>query len=114
MSFSDRAHEFEKIGASVVAFSVDSVYAHLAWTHQPRNKGGLGAMKIPLIGDVSKELSRSYGALIEGPGDGDAGVTLRATYIIDPAGIVRAVTLHDLPVGRSVDEVLRVVQVRYS
>ena len=91
---------------------MDTVFSHLAWTHLPRNKGGLGAMKVPIIGDVSKELSKAYGALIEGEGDGDAGLTLRGTFVVDPKGVLRYAALNDLPVGRSVDEVLRIVQVR--
>ena len=107
-----RAHEFAAIGTDVVLWSVDTVFSHLAWTHLPRNKGGLGAMKVPIIGDVSKELSKAYGALIEGEGDGDAGLTLRGTFVVDPKGVLRYAALNDLPVGRSVDEVLRIVQVR--
>lgn len=90
--------------------SIDSKFSHLAWTQQPRSKGGLGPMAIPLIADVTKAMSKSFGCLIEGEGDGDAGVALRATYIVDPAGIVRSVQVNDLPVGRSVDEVLRIIE----
>ena len=110
IAFSDRAAEFEKIGAALAAVSVDSKFSHLAWTQQPRSKGGLGPMAIPLIADVTKAMSKSFGCLIEGDGDGDAGVALRATYIVDPAGVVRSVQVNDLPVGRSVDEVLRIIE----
>ena len=99
-----------QLGAKVAAVSIDSKFSHLAWTQQPRSKGGLGPMAIPLIADVTKAMSKSFGCLIEGDGDGDAGVALRATYIIDPAGIVRSVQVNDLPVGRSVDEVLRIIE----
>jgi hypothetical protein len=67
-AFSDRAAEFEKLGASVVAASVDSEYAHLAWTRQDRKEGGLGPMKIPILADVNKSISRSYGVLLEKEG----------------------------------------------
>ena len=76
----------------------------------PRNKGGLGAMRVPMLADVSKALSRAYGVLVEDAGDELCGVALRGTVIIDPKGIVRAVSINDAPVGRSVDEVLRTVQ----
>ena len=109
ISFSDRIKEFDAVGASVAAFSVDSKFSHLAWTKLPRKAGGLGPVAYPLIADINKTISKAYGALIEDPADGDAGVTLRNTYIIDPKGIVRAVMMNDLPVGRSVDEVLRLI-----
>ena len=72
-----------------------------------RKKGGLGKMSIPLIADVTKSIARSYGCLIEdGP---DKGVAFRATYIIDVKGIVRHLSINDLPVGRNIDEILRLV-----
>ena len=109
-AFSDRLAEFSKLGAKVAAVSIDSKFSHLAWTQSKRSAGGLGPMAIPLISDVTKAMSKAFGCLIEGAGDGDCGVSLRATYIIDPAGIVRSIQVNDLPVGRSVDEVLRIVE----
>ncbi|KAJ3165804.1 hypothetical protein HK101_012081 [Irineochytrium annulatum] len=107
-AFSDRAQEFRSIGCEVVGASVDSKHSHLAWTKMPRKDGGLGSMDIPLIADITKRIASDYGALIEdGP---DEGLALRATYIIDPEGIVRHISYNDLGVGRSVDEVLRLVQ----
>jgi len=107
-AFSDRYEEFQKLGAEVVACSVDSKFSHLAWTKMDRNKGGLGEMKIPILADITKQISADYGALIC-DGD-DQGVALRALYIIDKAGTLRQITINDLPVGRNVDEVLRLVQ----
>lgn len=108
IAFSDRADEFRKIGCEVAAWSVDSKYSHLAWTQQARKAGGLGPMNIPLLADITKKISSDYGVLIEdGP---DAGVSLRGLFIIDPKGILRQMTVNDLPVGRSVDEALRLVQ----
>jgi alkyl hydroperoxide reductase subunit AhpC len=104
-AFSDRAGEFEKIGAQVLAISVDSQFSHLAWTKQPRKEGGLGEMKIPLVADLTKDIARDYGVLIE-----DKGIALRGLFIIDGNGVLRSMTVNDLPVGRSVDETLRVVQ----
>eukprot|EP00004_Rigifila_ramosa_P007363 TRINITY_DN18321_c0_g1_i1.p2 TRINITY_DN18321_c0_g1~~TRINITY_DN18321_c0_g1_i1.p2 ORF type:complete len:209 (+),score=53.92 TRINITY_DN18321_c0_g1_i1:29-628(+) len=108
IAFSDRVAEFRAIGCEVAAVSVDSKFSHLAWTQQPRKQGGLGKMDIPLIADLDKKISRDYGVLIE-DGD-DAGVSFRGLFIIDPKGIVRQITINDLPVGRSIDETLRLVQ----
>jgi len=102
-SFSDRLEEFEKLNCGIVGVSVDSVYSHLAWTKTPRNKGGLGKLKIPLIGDISKQISQDYGVLME------EGFTMRGLFIIDGKGIIRHITMNDPPVGRNVDEVLRLV-----
>jgi alkyl hydroperoxide reductase subunit AhpC len=76
----------------------------------PRNKGGLGAMAFPLIADLNKEMSKAFEVLIDGEGDGDKGVALRGTFVIDANGVVRAALVNDLPVGRSVDEILRLVK----
>ena len=106
LEFSDNAHKFREIGAEVVGVSIDSVFSHLAWINTGRKEGGLGGkLNIPLIADVSKQISAQYGALYL-----DSGHTLRATFVIDPAGIVKHVSLNDPPVGRSVNEVLRLVQ----
>ena len=107
-AFSDRYEEFQKIGCEVVACSVDSKFSHLAWTKQDRKAGGLGEMKIPILADITKQVAADYGALLL---DGDAqGVALRALYVIDKTQTLRQITINDLPVGRNVDEVLRVVQ----
>lgn len=105
IAFSDRADEFRAINCEVVACSVDSHFSHLAWTERPRNRGGLGRMNIPLLSDITKKISKDYGVLLE-----DAGVALRGLFIIDEKGILRQSTINDLPVGRSVDETLRLVQ----
>ena len=108
VQFSDRAKEFRDIGCEVVGASVDSVFSHMEYTKKDRKKGGLGKMDIPLLADVTKELAKAYGCLCD-VGD-DKGVTYRATYIIDKNQILRHYTISDLPVGRSVDEVLRLVK----
>lgn len=107
-AFSERVEEFRAIGAEVVACSVDSKFSHLAWVQMPRKKGGLGPMKIPLLADMNKDIGRSYGVLI--PDGEDAGITLRGLFIIDPKGILRQITVNDLPIGRSVDETLRLLK----
>ncbi len=104
ISFSDRAQEFKDIGAEVLAASVDSENVQHAWTLTERKDGGLGKLNIPVLGDVSRDLSTKYGCLL------DTGFTCRATYIIDGKGVLRHANFNDPPVGRSVDETLRLVQ----
>lgn len=107
-AMSDRVEEFKKLNAEVVAVSVDSKFSHLAWTKLPRSEGGLGEMHIPLVADITKQISRDYGVLLEdGP---DQGVALRGMFIIDTTGVIRHITINDLPVGRNVDETLRLVK----
>jgi len=105
IAFSDRVDEFRSIGCEVACASVDSQFTHLAWTEKSRKEGGLGQMKIPMISDITKQISKDYGILLE-----DQGVSLRGLFIIDGKGILRQATINDLPVGRSVDETLRLVQ----
>lgn len=105
IAFSDRHSEFEALNAQVIAVSCDSEFSHLAWTNTPRKKGGLGDMKIPILADKTMEIARDYGVLIE-----EMGVSLRGLFLIDPKGVLRHATINDLPVGRSVDEALRVVE----
>lgn len=105
ISFSDRANEFRAINTEVIAVSTDSHFSHLAWINTPRKSGGLGKMSIPMLSDFNKTISRDYGVLVE-----EAGIALRGLFIIDPQGVVRQITINDLPVGRSVDEILRLVQ----
>jgi len=105
IAFSERAEEFRKIGCEVLACSTDSQFSHLAWIEKPRKAGGLGKINIPLVADKTMKISRDYGVLKE-----DEGVSFRGLFIIDDKQIVRQVTINDLPVGRSVDETLRLVQ----
>lgn len=105
IAFSDRVEEFQKIGCEVVACSTDSHFSHLAWINTPRKQGGLGEMNIPLLADKNCEIARQYGCLKE-----EDGIAFRGLYIIDGKGILRQITINDLPVGRSVDETLRLVQ----
>jgi len=102
-AFSDRAEDFSKLGAEILAVSVDSVHTHLAWMRTPRNEAGVGELNFPLLADLSKDISRAYDVL-----HGD--VALRGVFIIDPEGNVQSATVNNLPVGRNVDEVLRTVQ----
>lgn len=104
IAFSERVEEFKKIGCEVIACSTDSHFSHLAWVNTPRKQGGLGQMKIPLLADKNLKNALSYGVY-----KNDDGVTFRGLFIIDGKGILRQVTINDLPVGRSVDETLRLV-----
>jgi len=105
IAFSDRNEEFKALNTQVIAASVDSQFTHLAWIKTPRNQGGLGKMDIPILSDMTRQMSRDYGVLLE-----DEGHSLRGLFIIDDKGILRQITMNDLPVGRSVDETIRLVQ----
>lgn len=105
IAFSERSAEFNEIGAQVIGCSTDSHFTHLAWINTPRKQGGLGSLKIPLLSDKSMKIARDYGVL-----DEETGIPFRGLFIIDPKGTLRQITVNDLPVGRSVDETLRLVQ----
>nr|XP_009936066.1 PREDICTED: thioredoxin-dependent peroxide reductase, mitochondrial [Opisthocomus hoazin] len=105
VAFSNKANEFRDVNCEVVAVSVDSHFCHLAWINTPRKSGGLGKMNIPVLSDLTKQISRDYGVLLEGP-----GIALRGLFIIDPNGIIKHLSVNDLPVGRSVEETLRLVK----
>ena len=104
VAFSDRQVEFNAINTQIVAVSCDSSFAHLAWTKLPRSQSGLGEMNIPLVSDFSKKMSRDFGVLLP------SGQPMRACIVVSPDGALRQVTINDLPVGRSVDEALRLVK----
>ncbi|XP_031505798.1 2-Cys peroxiredoxin BAS1, chloroplastic-like [Nymphaea colorata] len=104
-AFSDRYSEFEKLNTEVLGVSVDSVFSHLAWIQTDRKSGGLGDLKYPLISDVTKSISESYGVLIR-----DQGIALRGLFIIDKEGVIQHSTINNLAIGRSVDETLRTLQ----
>ncbi|VDN82721.1 unnamed protein product [Brugia pahangi] len=105
IAFSDRIAEFKQLDVAVMACSTDSHFSHLAWVNTDRKMGGLGQMNIPILADTNHVISRAYGVLKE-----DDGIAYRGLFIIDPKGILRQITINDLPVGRSVDETLRLIQ----
>lgn len=108
VDFNSKYEAFKAINTELLFVSVDSKFTHLAWMGTPVNKGGIGQLNFPLVADITKSMSRDYGVLIE---DGeDAGVALRGMFTIDPQGVLRASVVHDLPVGRSSEEALRVVK----
>lgn len=98
-AFRDRLKDFKELNAAVIGASIDSVYSHQAWIKQQ-----LGDLGYPLASDLSKEVSRRYGILLE-----DKGISLRGTFIIDPDGVLKWYLVNDLGIGRNVDEVLRVL-----
>jgi alkyl hydroperoxide reductase subunit AhpC len=104
LAFSEQAGEFTKRGAQLLGISVDSHFSHLAWIKTPRAQGGLGGIQYPLIADLNKSIARDYGVLLEG-----TGMALRGLFILDRDGIVRSMVVNDLPLVRSVDETLRVL-----
>ncbi|MBL6726112.1 MAG: peroxiredoxin [Rubripirellula sp.] len=104
IAFSDRAKEFTDLGVEILGVSIDSHFTHLAWTQTPRNQGGIGKIEYPLIADLNKQICRDYDVLL------DAGIALRGLFLIDKDGVVRHQVVNDLPLGRSVDEALRMVK----
>jgi len=104
IAFSDRADEFAKLGVQILGCSVDSHFTHLAWRNTPRSAGGLGDIKYPLVADLNKDIGRDYDVCLAD------GICLRGLFLIDKAGVVRHQVVNDLPLGRSVDEALRMVQ----
>ncbi|EUB64940.1 Thioredoxin peroxidase [Echinococcus granulosus] len=104
IAFNDRADEFHQRGCQLLACSTDSGYCHLAWNNVSRKEGGVQGMRIPMLADTNHKISRDYGVLIE-----DQGIALRGLFIIDDKGVLRQITINDLPVGRSVDEALRLL-----
>jgi peroxiredoxin (alkyl hydroperoxide reductase subunit C) len=105
LAFSEAQPQFAELGANVIGASVDSQFTHLAWVNTPKDQGGLGALNIPLVADLNKQLARDYGVLDEA-----AGVALRGVFIIDPEGVVQSAIINNLGVGRNVNEVLRTLK----
>lgn len=104
-AFSDRLDELQGIGAEVIGISTDSVHSHRAWIKTPREQNGVAGMQYPLASDITGEVAAKYGVLIE-----NEGIALRGLFVIDPEGVLKYSVVHDLNIGRSVDETLRVLQ----
>lgn len=103
-AFQERLKEFEERNAVIVACSVDSSFSHAAWTNTPKSKGGIEGVEYPLVADLNKHIARAYGVLKE-----DEGIAYRGQFLLDKKGIVRHQLINDLPIGRSVDESLRLL-----
>ncbi|XP_029049979.1 thioredoxin peroxidase 3 [Osmia lignaria lignaria] len=106
IAFSEKISEFKALNTQVIGVSTDSHFSHLAWINTSRKQGGLGGdLGYPLLSDFNKEISARYNVLIQ-----DAGISLRGLFIIDKEGILKQLSVNDLPVGRSVDETLRLIK----
>ena len=104
IAFDHRLDEFKKRGVEVIGVSIDSQFTHLAWKNKPVNNGGIGQVQYPLIADVKHEICRAFDVEF-----GPAGVAFRGPVLIDKNGTVRHQVVNDLPLGRNVDEMLRMV-----
>ncbi len=104
IAFDKRYEEFQKRGVEVVGVSFDSEFVHNAWRNTPVDQGGIGPVKYAMVADIKREIQKAYG--IEHP---DEGVALRGSFLIDANGIVRHQVVNDLPLGRNIDEMLRMV-----
>lgn len=99
-----RLDELKSRGVEVLAVSVDSQFTHAAWRNTPVDKGGIGSVRYTMIADVSHAITKAYDVEVEG-----AAVAYRGTFLIDKAGVVRHQTVNDLPLGRNMDELIRMV-----
>ncbi len=104
IAFDHRLSEFKQRGVDVIGVSIDSQFTHNAWRLTPVEKGGIGAVGYPLVADVKHDICRAYD--VEHP---DAGVAFRGSFLIDKKGVVRHQVVNDLPLGRNIDEMLRMV-----
>ncbi len=104
IAFDAALAKFRKKNTEVLGVSVDSHFTHLAWRNTPRDQGGIGPIQYPLVSDLTKQIAKDYGVLLEA-----GGVALRGLFLIDKAGVVRHALINDLPLGRNVDEALRMV-----
>jgi peroxiredoxin (alkyl hydroperoxide reductase subunit C) len=105
INFSDRLDELNGVGAEVLGVSTDSVHSHRAWLKTPQAQNGIEGVKYPIASDVGGKLARRYNILVE-----ESNIALRGLFIINPEGVLQYSVVHDLNIGRSVDETLRVLQ----
>ena len=103
IAFDNRVNEFKSRGAEVIGISVDSHFTHLAWKNTPVDKGGIGNVQFPMVADLTKSIARAYDVLLNDE------VAFRGSFMIDKNGVVRHQVVNDLPLGRNVDEAIRVL-----
>jgi len=103
LAFNKAVDTFKEKNCEVIGVSIDSHFSHLAWKNTPINDGGIGNVQFPLVADLDKSISENYGVLL------DMGIALRGLYLIDKEGIIRHQVVNDLPLGRNVDEALRML-----
>ena len=104
IAFDHRLDEFTSRGVNVIGCSIDSHFTHLAWKNTPVEEGGIGKVRYPLVADLTKQIARDYDVLLE-----DAGVALRGSFLIDTDGTIRHAVINDLPLGRNIDEMIRMI-----
>lgn len=104
IAFDKRYDEFKARGIEVIGVSTDNQFSHFAWKETPVSKGGIGQVRFPLVADMTKSIARGFDVLLE-----DAGVALRGSFLIDKDGTVRHAVINDLPLGRNIDEMIRMV-----
>jgi len=104
IAFNHRLDEFRKRNVEVIGVSIDSQFTHLAWKNTPVEKGGIGQVKYPMVADTKHEICQAYDVEFD-----EKGVAFRGSFLIDRAGIVRHQVVNDLPLGRDIDEMLRIV-----
>jgi peroxiredoxin (alkyl hydroperoxide reductase subunit C) len=103
IAFDHRLKEFKDRGINVIGVSIDSHFTHLAWKNTPVEKGGIGQVAYPLVADLDKSIATNFGVLL------GAGIALRGSFLLDKDGTVRHAVINDLPLGRNIDEMIRVV-----
>ncbi len=104
IAFSKRIKEFNERNVQVIGCSIDSQFTHLAWRNTPVDDGGIGQVAYPLVADIKHTICQAYDVEFE-----DAGVAYRGSFLIDKEGVVRHQVVNDLPLGRNVDEMLRMI-----
>ena len=104
-AFQEKLDTFRQLNTEVLGVSVDSAHCHHAWLRTPKNSGGIQGVTYPLIADINKTIARDYDVLLH-----DAGVALRGAFLIDKEGIVQHQTINNLPLGRNVDEFVRLTE----
>lgn len=103
-AFQDKMDEFKKRNTEVIGVSVDSQHSHLAWLNTPKSEGGIQGIKYPIVADLQKTITRDYDVMV-----GNQGIAYRGAFLIDKNGTVRHQTVNDLPLGRNIDEFLRLI-----
>ncbi len=103
IAFDKALDRFKEKNCEVVGVSIDSYFTHLAWKNTPVNEGGIGQIRYPLVADLDKKISRQYGVLLP------EGIALRGTFLLDREGVIRHAVLNDLPLGRNVEEAMRML-----
>jgi peroxiredoxin (alkyl hydroperoxide reductase subunit C) len=104
-AFQEKLDTFKKLNCEVLGVSIDSHFSHMAWLNTPKTEGGIKGVTYPVIADIHKTIARDYDVLIP-----EAGIALRGTFLIDKNGVVQQQTINNLPLGRNVDEMIRLLE----